>query len=842
MQECSKPEKPKIIGPKPSIPSKPKIVPPVNVRGQRVVKGNERCLVSDSRRASLSEHKPKEIPKEVSRSLSQTEKREVFSTRTSQSLHPKSASVETNVKYDEYSATYISEKCDTHTSFEAYKKIEEVTQKAPNSPSTVCCSILSNVTTDCCGIINVNKKELNGKTMTKIDSLDSNSSDSGGFKDFIQLDLVKAEPQVPCHQRKASQPEFLADKAFGHQRKASQPDHLAPFAHNKQTFVANAQALAQFLPQTEQKLLQHRPDDSFRQQIAKFSAVQKTDDTKARPIPQIISQSQFQQSTRKLEELLSQRLEKDKVIRKGQNCLLDGESSSQDVEQKMMVQKQMQQKLQADLQQTVKQIQEIQSIELRLPQNRKWSESNRSQPAIGLKHTPKSRPTIFGTVASDLTPKDCSNRRALVYRDGNLLSGSLEALIQHMVPTDVYYPDRAYLFAFLLSSRLFIKPHDLLARVRSLCETQQGLGSANGGASHPGQARFAEHLVQLLAEWTETFPYDFRDERVMQHVRTITQQCCAINPSIRGNVSSLLHNLLQRLTALEQYEKTLDLSAQPQDENCTDISEVCPVPAVLAQQLTHVELERLSFIGPEEFVQAFAKENPHLETSFKDMKKTHNLEQYVQWFNRLSYFVATQVCKYQKKKQRVRVVEYWIETGRECFNIGNFNSLMAIIAGLNMSPISRLKKTWNKIHSGKFAILEHQMDPSSNFSSYRSTLKAAMWRSHGAKDQRQRIVIPFFSLLVKDLYFLNQGCSNKLPNGHINFEKFWQLAKQVTEFMAWKQVTCPFEKDPKVISVLQHGPILNENALALASFDCEPPENNQEKERCKTLKADSTAM
>ncbi|EFA00557.2 hypothetical protein TcasGA2_TC003424 [Tribolium castaneum] len=391
MQECSKPEKPKIIGPKPSIPSKPKIVPPVNVRGQRVVKGNERCLVSDSRRASLSEHKPKEIPKEVSRSLSQTEKREVFSTRTSQSLHPKSASVETNVKYDEYSATYISEKCDTHTSFEAYKKIEEVTQKAPNSPSTVCCSILSNVTTDCCGIINVNKKELNGKTMTKIDSLDSNSSDSGGFKDFIQLDLVKAEPQVPCHQRKASQPEFLADKAFGHQRKASQPDHLAPFAHNKQTFVANAQALAQFLPQTEQKLLQHRPDDSFRQQIAKFSAVQKTDDTKARPIPQIISQSQFQQSTRKLEELLSQRLEKDKVIRKGQNCLLDGESSSQDVEQKMMVQKQMQQKLQADLQQTVKQIQEIQSIELRLPQNRKWSESNRSQPAIGLKHTPKSR-------------------------------------------------------------------------------------------------------------------------------------------------------------------------------------------------------------------------------------------------------------------------------------------------------------------------------------------------------------------------------------------------------------------------------------------------------------------
>ena len=51
----------------------------------------------------------------------------------------------------------------------------------------------------------------------------------------------------------------------------------------------------------------------------------------------------------------------------------------------------------------------------------------------------------------------------------------------------------------------------------------------------------------------------------------------------------------------------------------------------------------------------------------------------------------------------------------------------------------------------------------------------------------------------------------RLPNGHINFEKFWQLAKQVTEFMTWKQVTCPFDKHPKVIHYLQTGTILSEN-------------------------------
>jgi len=40
----------------------------------------------------------------------------------------------------------------------------------------------------------------------------------------------------------------------------------------------------------------------------------------------------------------------------------------------------------------------------------------------------------------------------------------------------------------------------------------------------------------------------------------------------------------------------------------TDICDLCPTALILAQQLTHIELERLSMIGPEEFVQTFARE------------------------------------------------------------------------------------------------------------------------------------------------------------------------------------------------------------------------------------------
>lgn len=622
-----------------------------------------------------------------------------------------------------------------------------------------------------------------------------------------------------------------------------------------------------------------------------------------------------------------------------------------------------------------------------------------------------------------------TSENGLIFRDGNLVSGPLEALIAHMVPSANYYPNRSFIFSFLLSARLFIRPHELLSRISYIWENQhqstdvvdekylpssnelfphqQSISKNSTGKSlfqfpneqaHQKAMKSAQNCIQLLSEWIDTFPYDFRDERLMQHVRVLARKCVYIDNRLGKTVSSILQQLVQRLTVLEKYEEFLqtlaanetneheeqqknqDLTAttyqtsssyvsssaaaggghtnsgyvhasttstscnndpgailpesinndnsnasrfssaedmkrqtshktfsssssssyttasgtlhqyqlghqtnkhqqQQQQQNTQQsdsssnslnmvgpalgggglglgvtgytssssaimnsaeligICDLCPNAALLAHQLTHIELERLSHIGPEEFVQSFAKEN-HLE-SFSDMKKTRNLESYVEWFNRLSYFTATEIVKYPKKKQRVRIIEFWIETARECFNIGNFNSLMAIIAGLNLSPISRLKKTWSKIQSAKFSVLEHQMDPTSNFNSYRSTLKAAMWRSEGATNERERIIIPFFSLLVKDLYFLNEGCSNRLPNGHINFEKFWQLAKQVMEFNTWKKVTCPFEKLPKVIMFLQSITVLNENTLSIASFECEPPENTQEKGRYKTLKSET---
>ncbi|KAK2491556.1 hypothetical protein MC885_005368 [Smutsia gigantea] len=490
----------------------------------------------------------------------------------------------------------------------------------------------------------------------------------------------------------------------------------------------------------------------------------------------------------------------------------------------------------------------------------------------------------------------------LYFHDNNLLSGSLEALIQHLVPNVDYYPDRTYIFTFLLSSRLFMHPYELMAKVCHLCVEHQRLSDPN---SDKNQIRkIAPKILQLLTEWTETFPYDFRDERMMRNLKDLAHRIASGEETYRKNVQQMIQSLIRKLAALTQYEEVLAKISSTSTDRLTvlktkpqsiqrDIITVCSDPYTLAQQLTHVELERLNYIGPEEFVQAFVQKDPldNDKSCYSERKKTRNLEAYVEWFNRLSYFVATEICMPVKKKHRARVIEYFIDVARECFNIGNFNSLMAIICecfledtsfifigpvkrihgkfadssallmktvlfnpelfqniqntlniqigttGMNMSPVSRLKKTWAKVKTAKFDILEHQMDPSSNFYNYRTALRGAAQRSLTAHSSREKIVIPFFSLLIKDIYFLNEGCANRLPNGHINFEKFLELAKQVGEFMTWKQVECPFERDRKILQYLVTVPVFSEDALYLASYESEGPENHIEKDRWKSLRS-----
>ncbi|XP_039763535.1 ras-GEF domain-containing family member 1B-like [Pararge aegeria] len=454
-------------------------------------------------------------------------------------------------------------------------------------------------------------------------------------------------------------------------------------------------------------------------------------------------------------------------------------------------------------------------------------------------------PQLTAVLAPNVKAGDPYDKPDLEYKDGHIITATFDALVEVLRPG----ASKPYVFTFLLCSRLFVKPHELLAKLcKRYFKNYEKVGKTEMKELMDREVTDMIALVRVLTQWTSMFPYDFRDERIMALVRNITQRCAAEHMApIRTEVSTMLEKLLDKLTALEQYEETLVAIPQVNHVDQLPLGDIITLgltPVELANQLTNVELHRLSYVGPEEFVQTFAPSQPAQSTSTKNInihhaeaKSTKNLEAYTDWFNRLSYLVATDILKAVKSKYRARVMEQWVMTARECFNLGNFNSLMAIVGALNMAPIARLKKTWsrtNAVCGQQLRQLELCVEPSSNHARYRAALAAAPTET----------AVPLLSVTCRDLHFANQATPTKMTGNRVNFEKCTMLARNVSAQLASRRL---MGDGPPVAPPSPHmhlpawrflssRPTLSEQAMELTSFEREPPVDQHEKERLKRLR------
>jgi hypothetical protein len=125
-------------------------------------------------------------------------------------------------------------------------------------------------------------------------------------------------------------------------------------------------------------------------------------------------------------------------------------------------------------------------------------------------------------------------------------------------------------------------------------------------------------------------------------------------------------------------------------------------------------------------------------------------------------------------------------------NFSNFNTLMGIVAGLNLSAIQRLKHTLALVDMSEFKQLELLMDPTGSFKAYRQAFQDAkapclpyMYEvAHLLGDdretdcERERETVPLTNTLPRsasgvyltDMIFIEDGNPDTIDNC-INFEK-----------------------------------------------------------------------
>ncbi|KAL6117279.1 rapgef2 [Pungitius sinensis] len=184
----------------------------------------------------------------------------------------------------------------------------------------------------------------------------------------------------------------------------------------------------------------------------------------------------------------------------------------------------------------------------------------------------------------------------------------------------------------------------------------------------------------------------------------------------------------------------------------------------VATQLSMRSFELFCAIEPTEYI----------DDLFKHRSKagSASLKRFEEAINDETFWVATEVTREPNQIKRMKTVKHFIKIALHCRECKNFNSMFAIISGLNLAPVSRLRGTWEKLPSKYeklFGDLQDLFDPSRNMAKYRNVLN---------NQNLQPPIIPLFPVIKKDLTFLHEGNDSKV-DGLVNFEKLRMIAKEI---------------------------------------------------------------
>lgn len=61
------------------------------------------------------------------------------------------------------------------------------------------------------------------------------------------------------------------------------------------------------------------------------------------------------------------------------------------------------------------------------------------------------------------------------------------------------------------------------------------------------------------------------------------------------------------------------------------------------------------------------------------------------------WWVATEICREKSLQKRMKLIKKFIKIARYCRDFRNFNSMFAIMSGLEKPAVRRLHHTWERI-------------------------------------------------------------------------------------------------------------------------------------------------
>jgi hypothetical protein len=268
----------------------------------------------------------------------------------------------------------------------------------------------------------------------------------------------------------------------------------------------------------------------------------------------------------------------------------------------------------------------------------------------------------------------------------------------------------------------------------------------------------------VLKEWIKSAFSDFPDDLLRKLVDFITKVLRKDHPTI---FEALRDDVSKRIEARKQdraqEQATMALPRSPFSfERQPILAFMAAADRDVAEQLTLLDFQAFRQISLNELLnQAWNK--PKLKY------RSLNVLDCIQRSTRLTYWVCSMVLFHPDVDSRRRVLEKFIAICRLLREMNNFNSLMAVSAGLNLSPVHRLKKAWEALHPSSRQLwddVQQLLAPQQSFKEYRAALRTV-----------QPPCLPYLGAYLTDLTFVEEGNPDEIPEKHnpenmlINFGK-----------------------------------------------------------------------
>ena len=344
-------------------------------------------------------------------------------------------------------------------------------------------------------------------------------------------------------------------------------------------------------------------------------------------------------------------------------------------------------------------------------------------------------------------------------KEGQVTGGSLPALVERLT-THESTPDPTFVSAFYLTFRLFCTPVKL---AEVLIERFEYVGESPH-ISGPVRLR----VYNAFKGWLESHWREHTDREALRLITAFSEtRLSTVLPSagrrlldLATKVSSqgmlaprLVSSMGKTNTSIAHYvpadtplpspvlskgQQNM-LNSFKKGSNCPTILDFEPLE--LARQLTIKQMSIFCSILPEELLGSQWMKKSGVDAP--NVKAMSSLS------TDLSNLVADTILQYSEVKKRAAAIKQWIKIANQCYELQNYDGLMAIICSLNSSTISRLRKTWDAVSPKRKEMLR--------------TLQEIVEPAQNNKVLRARLhdhippCLPFLGMYLTDLTFVDIG-------------------------------------------------------------------------------------